>query len=79
VSGQPFFGNPVAFVWTQAGGMRPLVDVVTAAGLTIPEGAKLTQVLASSTDGTVILGQATLADFSIVCFVLRLPLSAYGL
>jgi hypothetical protein len=79
VSGQPFFGNPVAFVWTQAGGMRPLIDVVTAAGLTIPEGAKLTQVLASSTDGSVILGQATLADYSILCFVLRLPLSAYGL
>jgi hypothetical protein len=79
VSGQPFFGTPKAFVWTQAAGMRLLADVVTAAGLTIPEGTTLTNVLASSTDGTVILGQATLADYSIVCFVLRLPVSAYGL
>jgi uncharacterized membrane protein len=79
VSGQPFFGTPKAFVWTQAAGMRLLADVVQAAGLTIPEGTTLTNVLASSTDGTVILGQATLADYSIVCFVLRLPISAYGL
>ncbi len=79
VSGQPFFGNANAFVWTQAAGMRKLVDVITAAGLTVPEGTTLTNVIASSTDGTVILGQATRADFSIVSFVVRLPLSAYGL
>jgi len=79
VSGQPFFGKPKAFVWTQAAGMRPLADVITAAGLIIPEGVTLTNVLASSNDGTVVLGQATMADFSIQCFVVRLPVSAYGL
>ena len=79
VSGQPFFGNPRAFVWTQATGMRVLADVITEAGLTIPEGTKLTNVIAASTDGTIILGQAQLADFNIISFVVRLPRSAYGL
>ena len=79
VSGQPFFGNPRAFVWTQAAGMRVLADVITEAGLTIPEGTKLTNVIAASTDGTIILGQAQLADFNIISFVVRLPRSAYGL
>jgi uncharacterized membrane protein len=79
VSGQPFFGTPSAFVWTAAGGMRPLADVVTAAGLTIPEGSTLTNVLAASEDGTVVLGQASDAEFNITSFVLKLPLSAYGL
>jgi uncharacterized membrane protein len=79
VSGQPFFGTPNAFVWTQAGGMRPLADVVTAAGLVIPEGTRLTNVLAASVDGTVVLGQAQDAEFNITSFVLQLPVSAYGL
>jgi hypothetical protein len=59
--------------------MRPLADVVTAAGLTIPEGSTLTNVLAASEDGTVVLGQASDAEFNITSFVLKLPLSAYGL
>lgn len=79
VSGQPFFGTPNAFVWTEADGMRPLADVVTAAGLTIPEGTVLTNVLAASNDGTVVLGQARDAEFNVTSFVLKLPLSAYGL
>lgn len=79
VSGQPFFGSANAFVWTQGAGMKKLADVITAAGLTIPEGTTLTNVIASSTDGTVILGQATKADFNIVSFVVHLPRSAYGL
>jgi uncharacterized membrane protein len=79
VSGQPFFGTPRAFVWTQGAGMRPLADVVTDAGLTIPEGTTLTNVIAASVDGTIILGQATDAEFNITSFVLTLPVSAYGL
>lgn len=79
VSGQPFFGTPRAFVWTQAAGIRPLADVVAAAGVTIPEGVTLTNVMAASADGTVVLGQATDAGFNIQSFILRLPVSAYGL
>lgn len=79
VSGSPFFGTPQTFVWTQADGMRPLVDVITAAGLTIPEGTRLTNVLAASADGTVVLGQATDAEFNLQSYVLVLPVSAYGL
>lgn len=79
VSGSPFFGTPQPFVWTQAAGMRPLVDVITAAELTIPEGTRLTNVLAASADGTIVLGQAMDADFNLMSFVLVLPESAYGL
>lgn len=79
VSGSPFWGTPQTFVWTQAAGMRPLVDVITEAGLTIPEGTSLTNVIAASTDGTVVLGQAMDADFNVISFVLVLPESAYGL
>lgn len=79
VSGQPFWGTPQAFVWTQATGMLPLADVVTQAGLTLPEGTTLTNVLAASADGTIVLGQATDAEFNVKSFVLTLPVSAYGL
>ncbi len=78
-SGTTWEGKGHAFVWTQAAGMRSLQDVITAAGLTIPEGTTLTNVIASSTDGTVVLGQATRTDRSVVSFLLKLPLSAYGL
>ncbi len=79
VSGQPFFGSPQAFVWTAGDNMRPLADVVVQAGLTLPEGYVLTNVLAASVDGTVVLGQAQDADFAMWSFVLVLPISAYGL
>ena len=79
VCGLPFWGTPRAFVWTAAGGMRLLADVVTAAGVTIPEGYTLTNVLSASADGKIVLGQATTADFHTVSFVLKLPVSAYGL
>lgn len=79
VSGSPFWGTPQTFVWTEAAGMRPLVDVITAAGITIPEGTTLTNALAASADGTVVLGQAMDAEFNLMSYVLVLPESAYGL
>ncbi|MDX2092754.1 MAG: hypothetical protein SFX73_33115 [Kofleriaceae bacterium] len=78
-AGQPPFVIPDAFVWSPAGGMRKLQDVVTAAGLVVPEGYQLTNVLSASTDGTVVAGTAMNADFNQVSFILRLPASAYGL
>jgi uncharacterized membrane protein len=83
--GNVWFGNPPrAFVWTHAAGMRPLMDVVAAAGVTIPEGISLTNVMASSSDGQVIVGTATDGSNGApfprpVTFVLHLPHSAYGL
>jgi hypothetical protein len=57
----------------------PPRHVATAAGITVPEGYQLTNVFSASTDGTVVVGTANTADFAQVSFVLRLPLSAYGL
>ncbi|MFO0552043.1 MAG: hypothetical protein U0271_26895 [Polyangiaceae bacterium] len=77
-SGDAFSGVPVAFVWTAAGGTRALEPIITALGLDLPLGFTLTNVLAASADGTVVLGTAldpnTLETQS---FLLRLPLSAY--
>jgi uncharacterized membrane protein len=76
--GDPFSGLPVAFVWTAADGMRSLQDLI-AAEVTIPQGYFLTNVLATSTDGSVVLGQALDPLGATVSFVLRLPVAVYGL
>lgn len=84
-SGDSWTGTQRAFVWTADAGMKPLAEVVTAAGVAIPEGLVLANVRTSSTDGTVIAGQAVDTtqpvgpSFKQVSFVLRLPVSAYGL
>jgi hypothetical protein len=75
--GNPFFGVPVAFVWTETEGMRPLVDIATANGLTVPAGFTLTSVLAASSDGSVVLGVAIDETMNQKSFVLVLPPSAY--
>jgi hypothetical protein len=77
--GSPFFTLPRAFVWTATGGMRVLADVAAAAGVTIPDGYALTNVIGASTDGTVVLGTAYDPNSRQVTFVLTLPTSAYGL
>lgn len=78
-SGNPFFSVQRAWVWTQAGGLQVLEEVVADAGLTLPEGYSLTGVVAVSADGTRVLGTATDDQFRSVSFVLTLPISAYGL
>ncbi|MBK8002745.1 MAG: hypothetical protein IPK12_02105 [Gemmatimonadetes bacterium] len=78
-AGNAFFSVPRAWVWTAAGGLRDLTDVLTAAGLTLPAGTSLTGVVAASNDGTRVLGTATDAQFRTITFVLTLPQSAYGL
>jgi hypothetical protein len=77
--GDPFWGGVQAFVWTDADGMRPLAPIVAAAGLTVPEGVSLTNVIAASEDGTVLLGFTQDQVMAQGAFVLHLPLSAYGL
>jgi len=66
-------------IWTETAGMRPLADIITAAGLTIPAGYTLLNVLGASTDGSVVVGAAYDADGNAESFVLRLPVTAYGL
>jgi hypothetical protein len=75
--GDAFFSTPIAFVWTAAAGTRALADVATAAGVTLPAGLILNNVLGASADGTVLIGTATDADQNLVSFVLRVPATAY--
>jgi uncharacterized membrane protein len=71
--GSAFFTVPTAFVWTSADGIRPLTALTTAAGIELPEGLVLTNVLGASADGTVLVGVAMDADGATHSFVLRLP------
>jgi hypothetical protein len=73
------FGATSAFVWTDAAGMRSLEEIVLANGITLPHGYALQNVLAASNDGSVVLGSAITASGTPMSFVLRLPVSAYGL
>ncbi len=67
---------PVAFVWSQAIGMRSLTDAVTAAGITLPPNLALQSVFAASDDGTVLIGTA--ADLtSFYSYVLRVPAGTF--
>lgn len=78
-TGSPFFTIPKAFVWTAAGGMQKLADVAVANGIVLPSDYRLTNVLAASTDGTVVLGVAYDQGNRQISFVLQLPVSAYGI
>lgn len=75
--GDEFFSVPSAFVWSEDEGMRALQPLVEAAGIDL-EGHTLTNVLAVSDDGAVLLGRAYDADFEIETFVLRIDPDAYG-
>lgn len=77
--GSEYFTVPVAFVWTEAAGMRAVQELAVAAGIEIPEGYWLTSVVAASDDGTVLLGRAFDADFSSKTFILHAPAAAWGL
>lgn len=71
------FSTPVAFVWTEATGMRPLIDIVRASGIVLPAGWSLGSVQGASADGTVLIGAAMDPDFNAKSFVLRLPPGVY--
>jgi probable HAF family extracellular repeat protein len=75
--GNAFFSIPTAFVWSAAAGTRALADIAAAGGVPVPEGVVLNSVLGASSDGTVLIGTATDADFALKTFVLRLPATAF--
>jgi hypothetical protein len=77
--GSEFFTVPTAFVWTANGGMQALQPLVEAGGIELGDGFLLTNVLAASDDGSVLLGTGLDADFAPKTFMLRLPGAAYGL
>ncbi len=76
--GSDFFTVPVAFVWTATDGSRALQPLVEAAGIDVPEGWVLTNVLSVSDDGTTLAGLAYDADFAPKMFVLTVPATTFG-
>jgi hypothetical protein len=70
-------GDEIAIVWTEAKGQRVLQDVVRAAGVKIPDDIQLTHALASSQDGSVVLGAAVDAKGNHHTYVLHLAPDAY--
>lgn len=75
----PWETTPTAFVWTAARGMRALQEVVTESGIDVPSTYTLVGVYGASADGSIVLGGAYDGAAKLVSFVLRLPVSAYGI
>ena len=73
------FDPPVPFVWTQAGGVKSLLDIAAAHGITIPPNYYWESVVAASADGTVVVGTVYDETFKLYTYVLKLPVSVYGL
>jgi hypothetical protein len=73
------FDPAVPFVWTQAAGVKSLVDIAEANGITIPANYYWQAVVAASADGTIVVGTMYDDTFTTYTVVLELPVSAYGL
>jgi len=83
-SGPPTDSEPQAAYWTPSGGLHALQDAVSAQGMSLPSGLSFYDVQSASDDGTVLFG--TVIDNNALSvqavlhnFVLRMPVSAYGL
>lgn len=74
-----FFGFPFPFYWTQAGGVKTLLDIVTENGITIPEGYYWQSIVAASADGTLVVGTVYNDSYQTSTVLLKIPASAYGL
>jgi hypothetical protein len=77
-SGDPA-GIPQAVVWTEDGGLRPIQDIAVAQGITLPGTFVLSSIVGASADGTTLLGVAVDDTYAQEPFILRLPVSAYGI
>jgi hypothetical protein len=74
-----FFDPPVPFVWTQAGGVVSLLDIAADNDITIPANYYWEAIVAASADGSVVVGTVYDEAFTRYTFVMKLPVSAYGL
>jgi hypothetical protein len=80
----PTDSQPQAAYWTASGGVKLLQDAVSKQSISLPHGLLFWAVTSASDDGTVLLGQvidnnAVSLQGVFYDFVLRLPVSAYGL
>lgn len=76
-SGGPFFSIGQAFVWTREGGTRNLKEVAIALGATIAEDVILTNVLAGTGDGSILVGTFTDNSFVERTFILTVKPSSW--
>ena len=74
-----FFDPPVPFVWTQAGGVKSLLDIAAANDITIPANYYWEAIVAASADGTIVVGTVYDEAFNRYVYVMKLPVSVYGL
>ncbi len=73
------FDPPMPFVWTKAGGVKSLLDIAAANDITIPPNYYWEAVVAASADGTIVVGTVYDEAFHLYTYVMRIPVSAYGL
>lgn len=78
-SDSPFWGINTPFVWTQAGGVKSLADVAAENDIVIPSTYMWQSIVAASADGTVVVGALYDEAGTFNTFVLKLPVSVYGL
>lgn len=74
-----FFGAPTPFVWTQADGVQSILDLAAANGVEIPENYYWEAIKGVSADGTTLIGTVYDETFTLYTFVLKVPVSVYGL
>jgi hypothetical protein len=73
------FDQPTPFVWTKAAGVKSLLDIAAAHGITIPPNYSWGAVVAASADGTVVVGTVYDETYKLYTYVMKLPVSVYGL
>jgi hypothetical protein len=62
-----------AFVWTEAAGMRSVQELRTAGGFAAPDGVTITNVVAASSDGGVVLASAVNVANEFRSVIIRVP------
>jgi hypothetical protein len=78
-NGDGFSPDQSAMVWTAAKGIRSLDKLVRDSYIGIPPGSVLTNVLAASADGTVVVGTVVDSHYHQQTFILKASVSLYGL
>jgi hypothetical protein len=77
--GDPFFSTPQPFVWTKDKGIRTIAGILADNHIAVPAGISLTNLVAASADGSVLLGFGYDDAFQLQTWILHLPVAAYGI
>lgn len=72
-------GGPQAFIWTEADGMRSLMDVLIANGISVPSGWRFNEVTSISDDGMTFGGYGRSPTNQFQGFVVTIPAPSGGM